>query len=90
MEENGSEGIFDVIQTEAAEGKFLDDVDFFCISVRTEWISHVVELYDDCGCEKYHSNEAIWSDPQHTLMFFYLSLLALYRTITGWGHTSPV
>jgi hypothetical protein len=36
MEENGSEGVFEVIQTEAAEGKFLYDVDFFCISVRED------------------------------------------------------
>jgi hypothetical protein len=34
MEENGSEGIYEVIQAESAEGKFLHDVDFFCISVR--------------------------------------------------------
>lgn len=34
MEENGSEGIDELIKTEAAEGKFLYDVDFFCISVR--------------------------------------------------------
>jgi hypothetical protein len=35
MEEHGSEGLFKFVQTEAAEGKFLGDVDFFCISVRT-------------------------------------------------------
>lgn len=32
MEEFGSEGIFELIQREAKPGKFLDDVDFFCIS----------------------------------------------------------
>uniref|UniRef100_A0A7S4A918 Peptidase M20 dimerisation domain-containing protein n=1 Tax=Pseudo-nitzschia australis TaxID=44445 RepID=A0A7S4A918_9STRA len=32
MEESGSLGIFEVIQTEGKPGKFLDDVDFFCIS----------------------------------------------------------
>lgn len=32
MEESGSEGIFEVIQREAKTGKFLNDVDFFCIS----------------------------------------------------------
>jgi len=32
MEESGSEGMFEVIQKEAAPGKFLNDVDFFCIS----------------------------------------------------------
>lgn len=32
MEESGSEGIFELIQTEGKPGKFLDDVDFFCIS----------------------------------------------------------
>jgi hypothetical protein len=34
MEENGSEGIDEVIRAEAVDGKFLSDVDFFCISVR--------------------------------------------------------
>jgi hypothetical protein len=40
MEENGSEGIFDLIKTESTgPGKFLSDVDYFCISVRmrTPW-----------------------------------------------------
>jgi cytosolic nonspecific dipeptidase len=32
MEESGSEGIFQIIQQEAQEFKFLSDVDFFCIS----------------------------------------------------------
>lgn len=32
MEESGSEGIFEIIQRESAPGKFLNDVDFFCIS----------------------------------------------------------
>lgn len=32
MEEYGSEGIFEVIQEESKTGKFLNDVDFFCIS----------------------------------------------------------
>ena len=31
MEESGSEGIFQIIQQEAQEFKFLSDVDFFCI-----------------------------------------------------------
>ena len=32
MEENGSDGAFEVIHSEGKPGKFLDDVDFFCIS----------------------------------------------------------
>lgn len=32
MEEFGSEGMFELIRDEAKPGKFLDDVDFFCIS----------------------------------------------------------
>jgi nonspecific dipeptidase len=32
MEESGSDGVFEVIHTEGKPGKFLDDVDFFCIS----------------------------------------------------------
>jgi nonspecific dipeptidase len=32
MEENGSEGLYETIQMEAQPGKFLHDVDFFCIS----------------------------------------------------------
>lgn len=32
MEESGSEGITEVIVAEAVDGKFLSDVDFFCIS----------------------------------------------------------
>eukprot|EP00536_Pseudo-nitzschia_multiseries_P005545 jgi/Psemu1/190744/e_gw1.104.45.1 len=32
MEESGSLGIFELIQFESKPGKFLDDVDFFCIS----------------------------------------------------------
>ena len=32
MEENGSDGVFEVIQSEGKPGKFLGDVDFFCIS----------------------------------------------------------
>ncbi|CAB9500595.1 Cys-Gly metallodipeptidase DUG1 [Seminavis robusta] len=32
MEEFGSDGLFECIKEEAKEGKFLDDVDFFCIS----------------------------------------------------------
>ncbi|VEU41070.1 unnamed protein product [Pseudo-nitzschia multistriata] len=32
MEESGSLGIFELIQSEGKPGKFLDDVDFFCIS----------------------------------------------------------
>jgi len=32
MEESGSEGVFEVIHAEGKPGKFLDDVDFFCIS----------------------------------------------------------
>mmetsp|Transcript_12211 Transcript_12211/g.29096 ORF Transcript_12211/g.29096 Transcript_12211/m.29096 type:complete len:513 (+) Transcript_12211:77-1615(+) len=32
MEEFGSEGLFETIRDEAKPGKFLDDVDFFCIS----------------------------------------------------------
>lgn len=32
MEENGSEGIFELIQLESKPGKFLSDVDYFCIS----------------------------------------------------------
>mmetsp|Transcript_25079 Transcript_25079/g.59193 ORF Transcript_25079/g.59193 Transcript_25079/m.59193 type:complete len:520 (-) Transcript_25079:57-1616(-) len=32
MEESGSSGIFELIQAEGKPGKFLDDVDFFCIS----------------------------------------------------------
>lgn len=32
MEEYGSEGVFETIATEAKPGKFLNDVDFFCIS----------------------------------------------------------
>ena len=32
MEESGSEGLFETIREEAKPGKFLDDVDFFCIS----------------------------------------------------------
>ena len=32
LEEFGSEGIFETIASEAKPGKFLDDVDFFCIS----------------------------------------------------------
>mmetsp|Transcript_52054 Transcript_52054/g.77739 ORF Transcript_52054/g.77739 Transcript_52054/m.77739 type:complete len:539 (-) Transcript_52054:406-2022(-) len=32
MEEFGSDGLFEVIQQEAQESKFLSDVDFFCIS----------------------------------------------------------
>lgn len=32
LEESGSEGIFEVIRNEAGAGRFLDDVDFFCIS----------------------------------------------------------
>ena len=32
MEEYGSDGLFETIQSEAKPGKFLNDVDFFCIS----------------------------------------------------------
>jgi nonspecific dipeptidase len=32
MEESGSVGMFELIKAEAVEGKFLSDVDFFCIS----------------------------------------------------------
>lgn len=32
MEEYGSDGLFETIRDEARPGKFLDDVDFFCIS----------------------------------------------------------
>ena len=32
MEEYGSDGLFETIADEAKEGKFLNDVDFFCIS----------------------------------------------------------
>lgn len=32
MEENGSDGLFETIAAESREGKFLSDVDFFCIS----------------------------------------------------------
>jgi len=32
MEEYGSDGLFETIKAEAAPGKFLSDVDFFCIS----------------------------------------------------------
>lgn len=38
MEENGSEGLFETIATEAKAGKFLADVDFFCIS-DNYWLS---------------------------------------------------
>ena len=39
MEENGSEGMDELIEMEAVDGKFLSDVDFFCISVgyKLQW-----------------------------------------------------
>jgi hypothetical protein len=56
MEENGSEGIFEVIQTEAAKGKFLADVDFFCISVRCFWrclgFQTTITLIETAACAK--------------------------------------
>jgi hypothetical protein len=33
MEEYGSDGMEELIRMEAQDGKFLSDVDFFCISV---------------------------------------------------------
>ena len=32
MEENGSEGVFEVTHSEGRPGKFLDNLDSFCIS----------------------------------------------------------
>lgn len=34
MEEYGSDGMDELIRMESKPGKFLSDVDFFCISVR--------------------------------------------------------
>jgi hypothetical protein len=70
MEEHGSEGLFKFVQTESAEGKFLSDVDFFCISVRA--------CNQGFGslCSSSYSFKCF-------LIGRFVALTQLYRTITG-------